>query len=122
MKPRQQRMLAVGMAAVGVIIATALTLQAFQENVQPPYVRPLAEGADPVEKKDNPPAGPGDVVVATTAADSGNGENRISASATMKNASAGTTLSGRVSSCGTSVVTTTKSRSFLRLSRFCQVL
>ena len=33
MKPRQQRMLAVGLAAVGVIAATALTLQAFQENM-----------------------------------------------------------------------------------------
>ena len=33
MKPRQQRMLAVGLAAVGVIIATALTLRAFQENM-----------------------------------------------------------------------------------------
>ena len=31
MKPRQQRMLAVGLAAVGIIIATALTLRAFQE-------------------------------------------------------------------------------------------
>ena len=33
MKPRQQRMLAVGLAAVGVVIATALTLRAFQENM-----------------------------------------------------------------------------------------
>lgn len=33
MKPRQQRMLAVGLAAVGVLIATALTLRAFQENM-----------------------------------------------------------------------------------------
>ena len=33
MKPRQQRMLAVGLAAVGIIIATALTLRAFQENM-----------------------------------------------------------------------------------------
>jgi len=33
MKPRQQRMLAVGLAAGGVIIATALTLRAFQENM-----------------------------------------------------------------------------------------
>jgi len=33
MKPRQQRMLAVGLAAAGVLIATALTLQAFQENM-----------------------------------------------------------------------------------------
>ncbi len=33
MKPRQQRMLAVGLAAVGVLIATALTLRAFEENM-----------------------------------------------------------------------------------------
>jgi len=33
MKPRQQRMLAVGMAVVGIAIATALTLTAFQENM-----------------------------------------------------------------------------------------
>ena len=33
MKPRQQRMLAVGLAAVGIIIATALALRAFQENM-----------------------------------------------------------------------------------------
>ena len=33
MKPRQQRMLAVGLAAAGLIIATALTLRAFQENL-----------------------------------------------------------------------------------------
>jgi cytochrome c-type biogenesis protein CcmE len=33
MKPRQQRMLAVGLAAAGLVIATALTLQAFQENL-----------------------------------------------------------------------------------------
>ena len=33
MKPRQQRMLAVGLAAVGLIIATALTLRAFEENM-----------------------------------------------------------------------------------------
>ena len=33
MKPRQQRMLAVGLAAAGVAIATILTLQAFQENL-----------------------------------------------------------------------------------------
>ncbi len=33
MKPRQQRMLAVGLAAGGLAIATALTLQAFQENL-----------------------------------------------------------------------------------------
>jgi cytochrome c-type biogenesis protein CcmE len=33
MKPRQQRMLAIGLAAVGLVIATALTLRAFQENM-----------------------------------------------------------------------------------------
>ncbi|MDJ0919127.1 MAG: cytochrome c maturation protein CcmE [Woeseiaceae bacterium] len=33
MKPRQQRMLAVGLAAVGLAIATALTLRAFQDNM-----------------------------------------------------------------------------------------
>jgi cytochrome c-type biogenesis protein CcmE len=33
MKPRQQRLLAVGLAAVGLIIATALALRAFQENM-----------------------------------------------------------------------------------------
>lgn len=33
MKPRQQRMLAVGLAAVGIVIATALTLRAFEENM-----------------------------------------------------------------------------------------
>lgn len=33
MKPRQQRMLAVGLAVAGVAIATVLTLRAFQENM-----------------------------------------------------------------------------------------
>jgi len=33
MKPRQQRMLAVGLAAAGLAIATALSLTAFQENL-----------------------------------------------------------------------------------------
>ena len=33
MKPRQQRMLAVGLAVVGLAIATALTLTAFEENM-----------------------------------------------------------------------------------------
>ena len=33
MKPRQQRMLAVGLAAAGLLIATVLTLQAFKENM-----------------------------------------------------------------------------------------
>ena len=33
MKPRQQRMLAVGLAAAGVIVAAVLTLRAFEENM-----------------------------------------------------------------------------------------
>jgi cytochrome c-type biogenesis protein CcmE len=33
MKPRQQRMLAVGLAAAGIIIAAVLTLRAFKENM-----------------------------------------------------------------------------------------
>lgn len=33
MKPRQQRMLAVGLAALGIAIAAALTLQAFKDNM-----------------------------------------------------------------------------------------
>ncbi|MBT8077559.1 MAG: cytochrome c maturation protein CcmE [Gammaproteobacteria bacterium] len=33
MKPRQQRMLAVGLAAVGLLIATVLTMQAFEKNM-----------------------------------------------------------------------------------------
>lgn len=33
MKPRQQRMLAVGLAVAGVLLATMLTLRAFQENM-----------------------------------------------------------------------------------------
>ena len=33
MKPRQQRMLAVSLAAIGILIATALTLRAFKENM-----------------------------------------------------------------------------------------
>jgi len=33
MKPRQQRMLAVGLAVAGVVVATVLTLRAFQENM-----------------------------------------------------------------------------------------
>jgi cytochrome c-type biogenesis protein CcmE len=33
MKPRQQRMLAVGLAGVGIVTAAALTLQAFKENM-----------------------------------------------------------------------------------------
>ena len=33
MKPRQQRMLAMGLAAAGVVIAAALTLRAFEDNM-----------------------------------------------------------------------------------------
>lgn len=33
MKPRQQRMLAVGLAALGLLVATALTLRAFKDNM-----------------------------------------------------------------------------------------
>lgn len=33
MKPRQQRMLAVGLVAIGVVIATALSLQAMKDNM-----------------------------------------------------------------------------------------
>ena len=33
MKPRRQRMLAVGLTVAGIAIATALTLQAFKENM-----------------------------------------------------------------------------------------
>ena len=33
MKPRQQRMLAVGLAGVGLLIATALTMRAFEKNM-----------------------------------------------------------------------------------------
>lgn len=33
MKPRQQRLLAVGLAAAGLVIATALTLKAFEKNM-----------------------------------------------------------------------------------------
>lgn len=33
MKPRQQRLLAVGLAAAGLVIASALTLKAFQKNM-----------------------------------------------------------------------------------------
>ena len=32
MKPRQQRMLAVGLALVGIAVAAGLTLRAFQDN------------------------------------------------------------------------------------------
>ena len=33
MKPRQQRMLAVGSSAIGLIIAAILTFKAFEENM-----------------------------------------------------------------------------------------
>ncbi|MFQ6006167.1 MAG: cytochrome c maturation protein CcmE [Woeseia sp.] len=33
MKPRQQRMLALGLAAAGIVIAAVLTMRAFQENM-----------------------------------------------------------------------------------------
>lgn len=33
MKPRQQRMLAVGLAALGILVTTALTLKAFKDNM-----------------------------------------------------------------------------------------
>jgi len=33
MKPRQQRMLAMGLAAAGIVIAAALTLRAFEDNM-----------------------------------------------------------------------------------------
>ncbi len=33
MKPRQQRMLAVGLAALGLLVATALTLRVFEDNL-----------------------------------------------------------------------------------------
>ncbi len=51
MKPRQQRMLAVGLAAAGVLIATVLTLQAFQENLMF-YVEisDVAEGNAPKDR------------------------------------------------------------------------
>lgn len=34
MKPRQQRMLAIGLSALGLLIATALTLTAFKDNMR----------------------------------------------------------------------------------------
>ncbi|MDX1405413.1 MAG: cytochrome c maturation protein CcmE [Woeseiaceae bacterium] len=51
MKPRQQRMLAVGLAAFGVLVATVLTLQAFQENLMF-YVEisDVAEGNAPKDR------------------------------------------------------------------------
>ena len=44
MKPRQQRMLAVGLAAVGIVIATALALRAFEENMM--FFVEISEVAD----------------------------------------------------------------------------
>lgn len=51
MKPRQQRMLAVGLAAVGLLVATALTLRAFQDNMMF-YVEisDVVKGAAPTER------------------------------------------------------------------------
>lgn len=51
MKPRQQRMLAVGLAAVGIIIAAGLTLRAFQENMMFFVdITEVAEGKAPVDR------------------------------------------------------------------------
>ena len=51
MKPRQQRMLAVGLAAAGVIVATALTLRAFEENMMFFLsITEVAEGQAPAER------------------------------------------------------------------------
>ena len=44
MKPRQQRMLAVGLAVAGVAVATVLTLQAFEENMM--FFVDISEVAD----------------------------------------------------------------------------
>jgi cytochrome c-type biogenesis protein CcmE len=51
MKPRQQRMLAVGLAAAGLAIATFLTLQAYQDSVMF-YVEisDVTEGKVPVDR------------------------------------------------------------------------
>lgn len=51
MKPRQQRMLAVGLAAAGIVIATVLSLKAFQENLMF-YVElsDVAEGKAPQDR------------------------------------------------------------------------
>lgn len=50
MKPRQQRMLAVGLAAVGLLIATVLTLRAFEENLM--FYVELSDVADGKAPKD----------------------------------------------------------------------
>ena len=51
MKPRQQRMLAVGLAAAGLAIATALTLRAFQDNMMFfVTVTDVVSGEYPVDK------------------------------------------------------------------------
>ena len=51
MKPRQQRMLAVGLAVAGIAIATALTLRAFQENMMFfVEISDVAEGQYPEER------------------------------------------------------------------------
>ena len=52
MKPRQQRMLAVGLAAAGLLLATALTLQAFKENMMF-YIEisEVASGNVPADRK-----------------------------------------------------------------------
>lgn len=51
MKPRQQRMLAVGLAAVGVIVAAGLTLRAFQENMMFfVSITEVAEGKAPADR------------------------------------------------------------------------
>ena len=51
MKPRQQRMLAVGLAVIGVAIAAALTLRAFDENMMFfVEISDVAEGNYPQER------------------------------------------------------------------------
>lgn len=52
MKPRQQRMLAVGLAALGVVVAAAFTLRAFQDNMMF-YVEisDVVQGKVPDERK-----------------------------------------------------------------------
>ena len=51
MKPRQQRMLAVGLAVAGVVVATALTLRAFEENMMFFLsITEVAEGAAPEDR------------------------------------------------------------------------
>lgn len=51
MKPRQQRMLAVGLAVIGVAVAAALTLRAFDENMMFfVEISDVAEGNYPQER------------------------------------------------------------------------